>query len=195
MSEWCEVVVEGPHEAVRGFVCGFEFARDQREQVLYGRELPIAAASFQERLRRLLAGGSHTLLYGPRPVIVELARGLREWGAPAGLTVTHVREIRRASFPFRGESFSRDVAGRIHAAMATSLPQGVVNTDMREDEETRPGAAGTELYAPDHGYCYRLEGVCSGPLTGVLEMHRRAAELQFVEPGEIEVETAKIDCR
>jgi hypothetical protein len=193
VSQWCEVVVEGPHEAVRGFVCGFEFARDQREQVVYGRELPIAAASFQERLRRLLAGDSHTLLYGPPGVILELARGLREWGAPAGLEVTHVREVLRASFRFRGEGFSREVAGRIHAAMATSLPEGVAIADMREDEETHPGAAGPELYAPDHAYRYRLGGVCSGPLAGVLEMHRRATELQFVEPEEVEVESSETE--
>ncbi|MEW6339017.1 MAG: hypothetical protein ACOY3Y_11430 [Acidobacteriota bacterium] len=194
MNQWCEVVVEGPHDAVRGFVSGFEFARDQREQVVFGRDLPIAPASLQEKLARLLAGGSHTLLFGPRAVALELARGLREWGAPAGLSVTHVREIRRASFRFDGETFNPEVAGRIHAAMVTSLPEAVAIADLHEHEETSPGAAGTELYAPDHAFRYRVTGVCSGPLAGILEMHRRATDLQFVEAEGIGIESSEVEC-
>ncbi|MGE5236915.1 MAG: hypothetical protein ACM3O7_11255 [Acidobacteriota bacterium] len=193
MGVWYEIIVEGPQDAVRGFIAGFESGRGERQTLVFGRDLPLAPGSFQERLAGLFASVRHTMLFGPELAVTDLARALRERGAEAGLEVSATRRLTRARFAFRAEVFSRDVVARIRTEMFAGLPEGVALVDVDEHEQVDAQARGQELYSPEHAFVYRLSASCQGPFPGVVEMHRRARGLEFVEPEEIYIEAETLD--
>jgi hypothetical protein len=194
MDDWFEVIVEGRHEAVRGFIAGFELASGHRQPVVFGRDLPLAPGSFHERLAELFERGTHTLLFGPRDAATALARALGERGTDVGLRVDGLRRLTDTRFAFRAEAFSREIADRIRGAMLGDLPSGVEVVDVEDSEEVDERARGQELYTPEHAFVFRLSATCRGSFPGVLEMHRRARAIEFVEPGDIDITAERVRC-
>jgi hypothetical protein len=101
----------------------------------------------------------------------------------------------RGHFDFTVEAFAEPVAKQIREALAAP-PPGVEVRITRDDEERNPEAGEpgrVELYAPLHCYAYRAWGTVSGPLPGLLEIHRRLHELPFVYEGRIEIDARPAD--
>jgi hypothetical protein len=188
MSAWHELVIQGPEKAARAFVAGFAAGRGEHGEGVFGSDLDLDAESLGERLRELFAVGSHHLLLVPERVAAPLAEALAERGAELGLRVERQRIVESASFAFRAEVFSRELAESIRGALLTSPPPGVRIEDLSESEETHPEAKGPELYAPIHAYIYRVSGRITGSLPGIFEAWRRAREQDFVEVGTFRVE-------
>ncbi len=188
MSAWHELVVTGPARALRGFIAGFEAARDVRDVALLGEDLEVEGLPFAERLRGLVGGSTTQLVIAPERSGHALAEALRARGGEAGLELRDVRVITRASFGFTARAFAADVAARIRTALLESLPEGVTLEGLRQEERREADARGTELYSPVHDYTWEATGTFAGPLPGVLEMHRRAREEKFVEPEPLHLE-------
>jgi hypothetical protein len=193
MSVWHEIVVVGGEGAVRGFVAGFLAARGAGEVVLLGRDVKVHAATLGERLRDLVGVGAHHALLAPAPVGSRLVTALAARGADAQLRLGRASEVVAAEFAFTAEAFSPEVAARIESAFHDALPAGVTVDAFKEEETTDRGSRGAELYAPSHDYTYRAKGRVAGDLPGVLEMHRRVEELEFVKENAITLETKELD--
>jgi hypothetical protein len=193
MSAWHEIVVVGGEEALRGFLAGFAACRESRDAVLLGRDAMVHAATLGERLRSLVgAAGRHSVL-APDTVATALAGALAARGGDAELRVESVAAIASAAFAFTAEAFSPEVAGAIEAALRENVPAGVTVEAFKETEETDDRARGAELYSPSHDYTYRAKGRVAGEITGVLEMRRRAADIDFVKAEPVELETRPLD--
>lgn len=192
MSIWHEVVVVGGESSLRGFVAGFLAAGGTDEVVLFGRDLDVRAASLGERLRDLVGAGAHHALLAPAGTSQRLAAALASRGSEADLRVEHVSQVNAAAFAFTAEAYAPEVAARIEAAFHDAVPSGVTVEAFREEEKTDHGARGAELYAPSHDYTYRANGRVAGALSGVLELHRRAQELDFVKVEAITLETREL---
>ena len=190
MSTWYEIVVTGSAKALRGFIAGFEAARDVRDVVLLGEDLEVEGLPFAERLRGLVGGGSPHLVIAPERSGHPLAEALRARGTEAGVELRDVRVINGARFGFTAKAFAPDVAARIRTALLESLPEGVALEGLEQDERREVGARGVELYSPVHDYTWEARGAFAGPLPGVLEMHRRAREEKFVEPEALHLDVA-----
>ena len=188
MSAWHEFVIQGPEKTARAFVAGFAAGRGEHGEGVFGSDFALETESLGERLRELFATGSHHLLLAPARVAAPLAQALAERGAEVGLRVERQRIVESASFGFRAEVFSREVAESIRGAFLSSPPPGVQIEDLSEGEETHPEAKGTELYAPMHRYIYRVSGRITGSLPGIFEAWRRAREQDFVEVGSFRIE-------
>src|SRR5579871_1925431 len=191
MDDWHELVIEGPthgaEQAVRAFVAGFVAGRGgDGEHVVVGGDLPLAHATVGERLRALVAGGSHCVVFVTGALLRPLAQGLAQRSASLGLRIEHARPVRSARFAFAAETFSREVAADVRAALAR-LPEGVRIERRTEAEEEHPEVEGVELYAPVHRYSYRVAGDVVGPLPGVLAVHRALEAIDVVDAGQIEV--------
>src|SRR5437879_1587808 len=117
-----------------------------------------------------------------------VARALGERGRELGLVVERRRVVESATFSFRAEAFSRDVAAQIRDALLATLPAGVWVEQRSEKEETHPEAHGPEPFAPLHEYIYRVSGDIVGPFEGVLEVWQRARTLEFVETGSLHLD-------
>lgn len=182
MSVWHEIVVTGPAKALRGFLAGFEVARDAHDVVLLGTDLGVEGLPFAERLRALVGSGTPHLVIAPERSARALAAAIGARGAEAGLELRAVRVIASARFAFKARAFALDVADRVRTALFQALPAGVTLEGLEQQERREADAHGTELYSPVHDYTWEATGAFVGPLPGVLEMHRRAREEKFVEP-------------
>ena len=188
MSVWHELVVTGSEKALRGFIAGFEAARDSRDVALLGKDIHFEGLPFKERLRELVLRGTPHVVIAPERTAAVLDSALRTRGGEAGLTVSAVRVITGASFSFSAQAFSPKVAQKIRDRLLEGLPEAVALEDLEQREEVDAKSAGAELYSPVHDFVYEARGRFVGPLPGVLEMHRRARNLEFVEPAELHLE-------
>ena len=187
MTDWHTIVVEAPDAVLRGFVAGFLAGREEpREAVLHGPDLGIDGGTLGERLRALLHGGRHEVLLVEARLAGALASALAQHADEIGARVAAHAGITGASFAFHAETPSRAAAEHIRAALG-ALPTGVMLTDG-ECEEIDPDVAGVELYAPAHAYTFRAGGRIGGTLEGVLAMHRRLSETDFVTPEPLQLE-------
>lgn len=192
MSVWQQLVVVGAEKPLRAFVAGFAAGRGVTDCVLFGHDLGVGAASLSERVRDLLAAGSHHLLLAPAEIAAPLAAALAELRDDLDLHLERSAAVRSASTSFVAEVFSDELGARVRSEMCDALPPGVAMEEYTESERREPGARGAELYAPEHAYTFRASGRLVGPLPGVLEMRRRARRLEFVtvEAIALEVEPA-----
>jgi len=189
MSVWHEIVITGPGKALRGFIAGFEAARDVHDVVLLGEDLGVEALPFAERLRALVGSGAHVVV-APERSGDALVAAIGARGAEAGLELRGVRAITAARFGFTARAFAPEIAARIRGALLDSLPEGVTLEGLEQTERREADARGTELYSPVHDYTWEATGAFVGPLPGVLEMHRRAREEKFVEPEPLRLDVA-----
>jgi hypothetical protein len=189
MGAWHEIAVHGDEKALRGFVAGFLAGRGRDpESVLFGDALDLELESLGERLRDLLQAGSHVVLVAPEDVAEPLAGAISRHGRVAALRLERSRLITSARVSFRAEAFSEDVSREVRRALLGTVAAGAVVEDLSEKEERHPGAKGVELYAPMHSYVYRVSGRITGEFSAVLEMHRRARSLDFVETGRVHLD-------
>jgi len=180
MAEWHELVIEGTERTLRAFVAGFLAGRGERSGGgVFGSDVALEPASLGERLRGLFMAGSHHVFLAPEATAVPLAQALGACGAELGLTPERRRRVESAKFSARAEAFSRDVAGRIRAALLDNLPAGVRAEQRSETEETHPEARGPEPFAPLHAYIYRVAVDIVGSCEGVLRVWERARTLDF----------------
>jgi hypothetical protein len=192
MSMWQQIVVEGSEKLLRAFLVGFETGRGRRGGFILGSDLEMESESLGDRLLALFERGSYRLVFAQPPVADGIVAAVRERGTELDLRLESRHEVTGAGFSFRGEAFSRELAATIRDAMIVALPEGVTVDDLAEREERDPDAEGTELYAPEHSYVYRVEGRVAGPFPGVVEMHRRASDLEQVDAGRIEFQTKEL---
>ena len=193
MSVWYEITVTGKESAVRGFVAAREASLGEREMAVLGRDLGLEPSGVSQLVRELFAKGSTHLVFAPVALARDLALALRRRGGEAELELDGVREVASAKARFEASAFSRELAGRIRTDLLQALPPGVAGREIEEHEDCDPDAHETELYTPEHGYVYHASGLFSGPFPGIVELHRRAADLPFVKLGPIELETRPVE--
>jgi hypothetical protein len=179
MSTWHEIVIGGHREQVRAFVTGFLAGR-AGEGGVFATDIDLEPDSLGQRLRELLAAGTHDAFFAPAATASALADAIVAHGADLGLRVESRRLVDSAEVAFEVEVFSRELAQQVRGALLTDFPDGVRIVDPVQHETLDPDAKGVEMYAPAHGYVYRASGRIMGPLAGVLEMRRRARTIDFV---------------
>jgi hypothetical protein len=152
--------------------------------------VPVAHASLGERLRAHLPGGRHeALLLADASLARPLVSALDAAGI--GLRVAAHMRLAAASFVFSAETPSREAAARIHDLISHPGP-GVMLLD-EEREEVDPAAQGIELYAPAHEYTFRARGRFTGALDGVVAIHRKLRDTDFVTVEPISLEECPLE--
>ncbi len=193
MTDWYEIVVSGPEEALAAFVAAAEPPGGRSGAAILARDLGIEGGRLAAMLRDVFARGQRHLVFAPADAARALVAGLRATGRGSGLEVRELRAIVRARLRFSAAAFSPDAAARAREALLRAQPPGVRCAETDEHEESDPSARGPELYTPEHAYAYRVSGVFEGPFPGVVEMRRRVLELPFAEAGPLERETHPAD--
>lgn len=190
MSNWHQLVVTGNEKALRGFVAGFQAARGQRIEIAFGNDLGITASSLATRVRDLLAPGtSHHAIYASAPTAGELVRALAARGQEVGLILVSQCEVLGASFSFKAETASLEVAQAIREQLLANQPEGVEAVGLSVSETHHPESQGAELYAPDHAYEFRAAGSFRGSFPTVVELHRRARTFEHITVSPLALDT------
>ena len=177
MSAWEAVVVDGHERDLRAFVAGFAGDRGVDPGMLVlGDDVGLEAGSVGEWLLELIGKGHHVVL-APATLARALADAIGESGDAVGLAVERTHPVSGARFDVRVKTFSREVASAARSALDPP-PPGVRLEARQESEQTTAEAHGVELYAPVHDYTYAVSARVAGPLSGVLEVRRRLAEIE-----------------
>jgi len=177
MSTWTAVVVDGRERDLRAFIAGFTGDRGvDPASVVLGDDVGLEAGTIGEWLLELIGTGHHVVL-APAVLADALAEAIEQRGDEVGLRVERSHPVEGVTFAFRVETFSREVAAAVRAALG-AVP-GVRVEDRQEREQVTPeGGRGVELYAPLHDYAYTLSGRVTGPVAAVLDVRRRLAEIE-----------------
>jgi hypothetical protein len=191
MNEWDVIVAHGTDEALRAFILGFVAGRGAtRDAVRFGRDLPLEQRSLGERLRALLPGGrNEAIILVDAHVAGALAAALRE-ASDLGIALAEHARLIAVSFTFTAETPSRDAAAHV-IDVVEHPPAGVTVVDL-EREVIDPNARGIERYAPVHEYMFRATGRITGSLDGVLAMHDRLKQTDFVAVQDLRLEERPI---
>jgi hypothetical protein len=184
MSVWYELLIAGTGDKVDTLVEGLA-----PDQVCRGEDLDLHAGPFPERLLERLGAKTHHLLFAPVDQARELIRRIE---ADSDLRLERTREVLSASFAFETEAFSHPVAEKIEKALHTDLPAGVKLEDWQESEERDPLARGLEIKGTVHEYTYQASGRFTGSLPGILEIHRRLRDVDFVKEKQLEIEGREV---
>jgi hypothetical protein len=200
---WYEIAVEGDAGAWERLLAEQEAGAGQR--AVRGPEVPLRPEAAGERLHDPLHARVHHVAFVPGELARRLVAALAPpatlapaAGAPAshpGLRLARVRKVTGGRFDFSVEAFSEPAAKQIRAVLGAPAPG--VEVHVARDEEERDPEAGkpgqVELFAPVHCYAYRAWGTVTGPLPGVLELHRRLHPLPFVYEEELELAAHPVD--
>lgn len=162
---WYELLVEGSEGLLEG------------SDVIRGSELRLASESFTDRILEFLHARTHHVVFAPESQVRELARQLR---------VERIREVVEGRFGFTAEAYNPEIGAKIHDALNSNLPDGIMCVDL-EKEERHPDAKGVELFTPAHDYIYKSRGTIVGKPPGILEMMRRLHRLDFVHEEPLEL--------
>ncbi len=181
LSDWHAIVIEGGEAATRGFVLGVlgECGADP-DAIAFGNDVGVGSETLGERVVEFLTGSRRQLVLASDAVATALIDALTRTGVGAHLRLAEHRRVTAAVFGFRVETFSRDVARDVHAALE-AVPVGVRVADRNEESETHPDETPIELFMPGHPYVYRARGRIEGSVDGVMAVRRRLAASEAVE--------------
>jgi len=161
---WYELLIEGSEDALPG-------------DAIRGSELRLASESLTGRVLDFLNARSHHVVFASADQAREIARNLR---------VESLREVVEGRFGFKAEAYNPEIGAKIHDALNSNLPDGIMCVDL-EKEERHPEAKGVELFTPVHAYVYKARGTIVGTPPGILEMNRRLHRLDFVHEEPLEL--------
>ena len=167
---WYELLIHGSEDALEPLLA------EHPGDAIRGSELRLASESFTDRVLELLHARTHHVVFASADHARELARAVRRH---SGLRLEGLREVVEGRFGFRAEAYNPEIGAKIHDALNSDLPAGIMCVDL-EKEERHPEAKGVELFAPAHDYVYRSRGTIVGTPPGILEMNRRLHRLDFV---------------
>lgn len=174
---WYELLIEGSEDALESLL------QDHPGNAIRGSELRLASESFTDRVLELLHGRTHHVVFASADHARELARAIRE---RKDLRLESIRVVVEGRFGFKAEAYNPEIGAKIHDALNSDLPDGIMCVDL-EKEERHPDAKGVELFTPVHDYVYKSRGTIVGTPPGILEMNRRLCRLDFVHEEPLEL--------
>ncbi|HEX5715873.1 MAG TPA: hypothetical protein VF179_06920 [Thermoanaerobaculia bacterium] len=165
---WYELIIDGPEDALEALLPA---------DAIRGSELRLASESFTDRVLEFLHARTHHVVFASEDHVREIERDLR---------VESLREVVEGRFGFKAEAYNPEIGAKIHDALNSDLPAGIMCVDL-EKEERHPDAKGVELFTPAHDYVYKSRGTIVGTPPGILEMNRRLHRLDFVHEEPLEL--------
>jgi len=187
-KEYCEVVVEGSLDLIRGFVVGFLEGRGIRGEAVFGEEHHVENESkFGQMLRLIGVKGNRFRLIVGTGFLTLLKEALERRRDELALKIVSENKIRQASFGFRFRAYTRELGEELKALFGNP-PEGLQVKDYRPKETVLPEGKGVEAYAPLHEYEVKATGTLSGAICDVIDFYGKAEHHDMVELGNIKLE-------
>ena len=189
--EYCEVVVEGSLNLIRGFVVGFLEGRGIQGEAIFGEDhhvenegkfgqmLRLIGVVKGNRVHLIVGTGFHKLLEG----------ALEKRKEELALKIISEKKIRQASFGFRYRAYTREQGEKLMALFGDPQ-EGLQVRDHKTKETVSPEGKGVEAYAPLHEYEVKATGTIYGPIRDVIDFYGSAEHHDMVELDNIRLEYA-----
>ena len=188
-KEYCEVVVEGSLDLIRGFVVGFLEGKGIQGEAIFGEDhhvenegkfgqmLRLIGVVKGNRVHLIVGTGFHKLLEG----------ALEKRKEELALKIISEKKIRQASFGFRYRAYTRELGEKL-MALFEDLQEGLQIKDYKPKETVMPEGKGVEGYAPLHEYEVKATGTIYGSAKDVIDFYGSAEHHDMVELDSIKLE-------
>ncbi len=181
MSEYRELVFEGPLPVVRAFLTGLSLGRRWAIPFLCFDDHGIHGESRGHRaLEKIKLTGDLTyvaVIDRQAPLIAVAARAAQ---ASLGIAIRSGRAVVAAELEFRFRVFDRKTATRLRGLLGAPRA-GVAVALAGEHEEVHPEGRGIEGYTPEHDFVFEGRGIARGALPAVVGMREDLRRLEQVD--------------
>ncbi len=188
--EYCEVVVEGSLNLIRGFVVGFLEGRGIQGEAIFGEDHHVEnEGKFGQMLRLIGVKGNRVHLIVGTGFHKLLEGALEKRKEELALKIISEKKIRQASFGFRYRAYTREQGEKLMALFGDPQ-EGLQVRDHKTKETVSPEGKGVEAYAPLHEYEVKATGTIYGPIRDVIDFYGSAEHHDMVELDNIRLEYA-----
>lgn len=161
--DYFEVVVEGHHEFIKGFVTGLLAGKGLQEETFFGGDYDIDKDRPFEMLAHLVGlRHEHTVMIVEAQVL-ELWRSwikqsINNRGRDVGMSLVSVHKIKEGHFTFSIHTFSREVGKKLNQILTDISPCLRIEPPYAPEEKEIPEGQGIEAYTPLHDYEMKAQG-------------------------------------
>jgi len=187
-KEYCEVVVEGSLDLVRGFVIGFLEGKGIKGEAIFGEDHHVEnEGRFGQMMRLIGVKGNRVHLIVGTGFHKLLEKALEKRKGELALKVISEKKIRQASFGFRYRAYTKELGDEL-GSLFGDPPGGLQVKDYKPKETVMPEGKGVEAYAPLHEYEVKATGTIYGPISNVVDFYGSAEHHDMVELDSIKLE-------
>jgi hypothetical protein len=178
-----EIVFGGDQTLLKGFIRGFELGRSLEGGFWLGGDHPVDTGHLKRRPVR----GNYVHAICTSAVRKSILDALSK--APdCGFEILSDKKIVRATFDFKFDTSSREVAASIKGILDT-LPTGLQVLVYEPKETVDKEARGVELYSPAHDYRFEGKGRIEGDFEQLLAVRARLKAIEVARTGKIHLDT------
>jgi hypothetical protein len=158
-----EVVVEGHHEFIKGFVTGLLAGKGLQEETFFGGDYDIDKDHPLEMLAHLVGlRHEHTVMIVEEQVLELwrswIKRSTNNRGRDAGMNLISAHKIKEGQFTFSIDTFSREIGKKLNQILTDISPCLRIEPPYAPEEKETPEGRGIEAYAPLHDYEMKAKG-------------------------------------
>jgi len=187
-KSYCEVIVDGSFDLIRGFVLGFLEGKGLSGEAIFENEHHIQNENTfgqllrfigvkEEYIHCIVGCGFHNLL----------RQAVQNRGLQNEIKLISVRDIRDAYFEFNYRAYNRKL-GEKFKVLFGSLPAGLrIEKGRGPEEQVHPDAKGIEAYAPLHEYELKGSGEIHGPVKEIIDFYGMLEHEEMIELGHIKL--------
>jgi len=187
-KEYCEVVVEGSLDLVRGFVVGLLEGRGIKGEAIFSEDHHVEnEGRFGQMMRLIGVKGNRVHLIIGAGFLKLLEGALERRKEELALKIISEKKISQASFGFRYRAYTRELGDELMALFGDP-PEGLQVADYKSKETVLPEGKGVEAYAPLHEYEIKAAGTVYGPVRNVIDFYGGAEHHDMVELDSIKLE-------
>lgn len=186
---YCEVVIEGSLDVIKGFVLGYLEGSGIQGEAIFGEEHHVENESkFGQLMRLLNVRGEQVHLIIGAGIYDLLKKAIDRHIDELEVRIVSVREIINARFDFSYKAFNRELGEKLKEKFG-DLPEGLtMEAGYHPEEQIRPEAKGVKAYAPLHEYELKAKGKIHGPTKAVVDFYGEIEHNSLVELGDIKLE-------
>lgn len=191
-KQYCEVVVEGSFDLIRGFVVGLLEGHGIRGEAIFREDHHVEnEGRFGQMLRLVGVKGNHFHLIIGVGFLKLLEKSLERRKAELALKLISEKTIKQASFKFHYRVFTRELGDELKSLFGNLAEALWLSDDYKPKETVIPEGKGVEAYAPLHEYKLEATGTVCGPVREIIDLYGRAEHYDLVELGSIKLEYDK----
>ncbi|MCD6487583.1 MAG: hypothetical protein J7K35_09720 [Syntrophobacterales bacterium] len=189
--EYCEMVVEGSLDLVKGFVIGFLEGKGIQGEAIFGEDHHVQNEGKLGHMLHLVGmkGNRLHIIIGNCSQQRLLKDAMERRKEEIDLKLVSEKKIVQASFVFRYRAYTKDLGDELKE-LFDGLPEGLQIEDYEPKETVYPEGRGIEAYAPLHEYEVKAGGRIYGFAGDVINFYSRAERHGMVKLDDIKLEYA-----
>ncbi len=186
--EYCEVVLEGSLDLMKGFVVGVLEGKGIQGEAIFSEDHHVENESAFGQMLRLISGrGNRFRLIIDTGFFKLFKEALERRKDELALKIVSEKRTRQASFGFRFRAYTRELGGELKALFGNP-PEELRVKDYNPAEKVLPEGKGMEAYAPLHEYEVKATGTIYGPVRDVMDFYGRVEHYDMVKLDKIKLE-------